>query len=138
MPVQSERASPVRNFAPLRILIVDDEPLIRWSLSNTLRDSGHDAVEAVNAATALRAVVDAEVPFDVMLLDFRLPDSRSLDLLAQLRRLTPSTSLVLMTAYGTPEVVQGALDLGAFRVVGKPLDMRDVVSLVQDASSASH
>src|SRR6185437_7228254 len=75
----------------LRILTVDDEPLIRWSLANTLRDSGHEAVEAVNGATALRAVSEAALPFDVLLLDFRLPDSTDLELLAELRRLTPST-----------------------------------------------
>lgn len=125
-----------RNCPALRVLIVDDEPLILWSLGNTLRDSGHETVEAVSAATALRAVADAACPFDVLLLDFRLPDSADLKLLAQLRRLTPSTSAVLMTAYGTPEVVQGALDLGAFRVVGKPLDMMDVPALVEDAHAA--
>jgi DNA-binding NtrC family response regulator len=128
----------MKNSPPLRVLIVDDEPLIRWSLANTLRDSGHQAVEAINGATAVRAVADAEVPFDVVMLDFRLPDSTDLRLLAELRRLTPSTSTVLMTAYGTPEVVQGALDLGAFRVVGKPLDMTDVPSLVEEAYAAGH
>jgi DNA-binding NtrC family response regulator len=122
----------------LRILIVDDEPLIRWSLANTLRDSGHEAVEATNGATALRAVTEAATPFDVLLLDFRLPDSTDLRLLAELRRLTPATRVVLMTAYGTPEVVQGALDLGAFRVVGKPLDMTEVPSLVEQAYAAGH
>ena len=126
----------IPDSSALRILIVDDEPLIRWSLANTLRDSGHEAVEAVNGATALRAVAEAEVPFDVVLLDLRLPDSMDLGLLAQLRRVTPSTSAVLMTAYGTPEVVQGAFDLGAIRVVGKPLDMTDVPSLVSQAYAA--
>jgi DNA-binding NtrC family response regulator len=128
----------MKDFVPLRILIVDDEPLIRWSLANTLRDFGHEAVEAISGATALLAVAEAEVPFDVMLLDFRLPDSTDLTLLAQLRRLTPSTSTVLMTAYGTPEVIQSALDLGAFRVVGKPFDMAEVPTLIEDAYSASH
>src|SRR5262249_10330148 len=124
--------------APLRILIVDDEPLIRWSLANTLRDSGHEAVEATSGATALRAVADAEAPFDVVLLDFRLPDSMDLGLLAHLRPSPPSTAVVLMTAHGPREVVQGALDLGAFRVVGKPLDMADVPSLVEEAYAAGH
>jgi DNA-binding NtrC family response regulator len=131
-------AADMKHSPSLRVLIVDDEALIRWSLANTLRDCGHEAVEAISGAAAVRAVADARLPFDVLLLDFRLPDSSDLRLLAELRRLTPTTSVVLMTAYGTPEVVQGALDLGAFRVVGKPLDMSDLPALVQQAYAAGH
>ena len=125
-----------KNSAVLRVLVVDDEPLIRWSLVQTLNDCGHDTAEAVDAATAIRTVLDAPRPFDVFLLDLRLPDSKDLELLAALRRLAPETPVVLMTAYGTPEVVQGALALGAFRVVGKPLEMQDVTSLVASARDA--
>jgi DNA-binding NtrC family response regulator len=125
------------NSPPLRILVVDDEALIRWSLVQTLTDSGHRTVEAVDGATAIRAVMDALAPFDVALLDFRLPDSNDLTLLSKLRRLSPATQFILMTAYGTPEVVQGALDLGVFRVVPKPLDMNEVRTLVSDAYAAA-
>jgi DNA-binding NtrC family response regulator len=115
---------------------VDDEALIRWSLVQTLSDAGQLTAEAANAATALRAVSDASTPFDVILLDFRLPDSNDLTLLSRLRRLSPATQVILMTAYGTPEVVQGALDLGVFRVVAKPLEMNEVSTLVIDAHAA--
>lgn len=121
---------------PLRILVVDDEALIRWSLVQTLSDSGHETVEAIDGADAIRAVSAAPEPFDVALVDFRLPDSNDLTLLSRLRRLSPATQIILMTAYGTPEVVQGALDLGVFRVVAKPLDMNDVTTLVTHAHAA--
>jgi DNA-binding NtrC family response regulator len=127
-----------KNSPPLRILVVDDEGLIRWSLVQTLSDSGHTTVEAVDGATAVRAVAEAPAPFDVALLDFRLPDSNDLTLLSRLRQLSPATQVILMTAYGTPEVVQGALDLGVFRVVAKPLDMNEVSALVIDAHAAGH
>jgi DNA-binding NtrC family response regulator len=127
-----------KNSPPLRILVVDDEGLIRWSLVQTLSDSGHTTVEAVDGATAIRAVAEAPVPFDVALLDFRLPDSNDLMLLSRLRRLSPATQIILMTAYGTPEVLQGALDLGVFRVVAKPLDMNEVATLVTHAHAAAH
>ena len=126
----------VKDSPPLRILVVDDEALIRWSLVQTLSDAGQLTAEAANAATALRAVSDASTPFDVILLDFRLPDSNDLTLLSRLRRLSPATQVILMTAYGTPEVVQGALDLGVFRVVAKPLEMNEVSTLVIDAHAA--
>jgi two-component system response regulator AtoC len=127
-----------KNSPPLRILVVDDEALIRWSLVQTLSDSGHDTVEATDGADAIRAVSEAREPFDVALLDFRLPDSNDLTLLSRLRRLSPGMQIILMTAYGTPEVVQGALDLGVFRVVAKPLDMNDVATLVTHAHAAAN
>ena len=126
-----------KNSPLLRILVVDDEPLIRWSLGQTLNDSGHETVEAVDGADAIRAVSAALTPFDVALVDLRLPDSNDLSLLSRLRRMSPTTQIVLMTAYGTPEVVQGALDLGVFRVVAKPLDMNDLTTLVTDAHAAA-
>jgi DNA-binding NtrC family response regulator len=127
-----------QNFPPLKVLVVDDEALIRWSLLQTLSDFGHEVLEAADGGTAKRAVGEASPPFDVVLLDFRLPDSNDLALLAHLRRLAPNTQIILMTAYGTPEVVQGALDLGVFRVVGKPLEMTDVPALVSEAHACRH
>lgn len=118
---------------PLRILVIDDEPLIRWSLAETLSDCGHEVVEAGDAVAALNAISSAPAPFDVVLLDLRLPDSTDLTLLSRVRRLTPETQVILMTAYGTPEVLQGALDLGAYRVVTKPFEMNEVAALVSEA-----
>lgn len=122
--------------ASRNILIVEDEPLIRWSLSETLSDSGHVVVEAGDAAGALRAVTGAAAPFDVVLLDFRLPDSNDLALLARLRRFAATARIILMTAYGTPEILQAALDLGAHRVISKPFDMKDVAPMVAQAYAA--
>lgn len=115
----------------LSILVVDDEPLIRWSLSETLTDSGHDIVEAGDGQAAVQAVINRTRPFDVVLLDFRLPDSNDLSLLSRLRRLAPDSRIIMMTAFGTPEMTQGALELGADRVVFKPFDIADLASLVQ-------
>ena len=117
----------------LRILIVEDEPLIRWSLSETLSDCGHVVVEAGDAVGALRAVTGVAAPFDVVLLDFRLPDSNDLALLARLRGFAATTRIILMTAYGTPEILQAALDLGAHRVISKPFDMNDLAPMVTQA-----
>jgi two-component system KDP operon response regulator KdpE len=123
----------------IRVLVVDDEPLIRWSLAETLLDTGHEVLEAGDARGAVAAITDAPFPVDVVLLDLRLPDSSDLKLLANVRRLSPHSQVILMTAYGTPEVVQGALDLGAFSVVPKPLEMNDLPALIARANgSRSH
>ena len=120
----------------LRILVAEDEALLRWSISELLRRGGHTVVEAASASTVRDAMV-AEEPLDVVMLDFRLPDSADLRLLEEIRRRMPRSAVVLMTAYGTPEVVQGALDLGAYCVVSKPFDLHDVEPLIQKAYQAS-
>jgi DNA-binding NtrC family response regulator len=120
----------------LRILIVDDESLIRWSLAETLTDSGHEVSEAVDARSAMEAAT-VQPPPDVIVLDFRLPDSSDLGLLGALRRLVPAASIIMMTAYGSPEMVQGALELGAYRVVNKPFEVNQLADLVLEAASSS-
>lgn len=112
-----------------RVLVVDDEALIRWSVAQVLGDRGFDVQQAATGATALEAATGAS--FDVVLLDFRLPDSNDLSLLARLRRQMPGTPVILMTAFSTPDVVQGALDLGAVRVVSKPFELAEVVAMVE-------
>ena len=119
----------------LRILVVEDETLIRWSIAETLAEEGHTVMEATSAATAVKAL-EAQDDIDVVLLDYRLPDSDDLGLLANVRRLQPRSAVVMMTAFGTPEMTEGALAAGAHRVVGKPFDMRDLESLVVEAHDA--
>src|SRR5437867_4186704 len=104
----------------LDVLVVDDEPLVRWSLTETLAAAGHAVSEAGDAQTAVRALTGGSSGLDVVLLDYRLPDSNDLGLLATIRRLSPRSQVILMTAYGTPEVATGALELGAYRIVNKP------------------
>ena len=93
-------------------------------------------MEAGDGAAAMRAVNDNPEPFDVVLLDFRLPDSDDLTLLANIRRRSPTSGIVLMTAFGTPAVVDGAYALGARRVLSKPFDMSDMDGIVRAASAA--
>jgi two-component system nitrogen regulation response regulator GlnG len=125
----------VKNSAALRILVVDDEPLIRWSVSETLAGHGHVVVETGDACGARRAI-DGDLGFDVVLLDYRLPDSNDLTLLASIRKTSPSAQVILMTAFGRPEVVRGALDLGAYQVINKPFEMEAIADLVEQAHAA--
>ena len=117
------------------MLVVDDEPLIRWSLVETLEQSGHAVVEAGDAESAIRSVSAGE-PFDVVLLDYRLPDSNDLNLLATIRKLAPASAVIMMTAFGTPEVITGALKLGAYQVISKPFEVHEVAALVLQAHVA--
>jgi DNA-binding NtrC family response regulator len=116
-----------------RVLVVDDESLIRWSLAETLVDCGFAVEQASSGAAALDAVAASGGRFDVVVLDFRLPDSNDLRLLARLRHLMPHTAVILMSAFSTPDIDQGALDLGAVRIVTKPFEMSDMATFVKQA-----
>lgn len=127
----------VEEFPSLRVLVVDDERLIRWSIAETLTHAGHTVVEAENGAAAVRALTTADGPIDAVFLDFRLPDSDDLKLLATIRRLVPDSPVILMTAYGSPEVTRGAIELGVYQVMTKPFEMHDLPPLLMKACRAA-
>jgi DNA-binding NtrC family response regulator len=124
------------NSHPFRVLIVDDEFLIRWALRQALEVMGYGVIEAADAASTRRAMAAAQPP-DAVLLDYRLPDSNDLGLLSSIRRSRPEMPVIMMTAHGTPEMVKGALDLGAYRIVSKPFEVQQVAELVGEALKAA-
>ena len=121
-----------RKFAT-RVLVVDDEPLVRWSIAETLRAHGCDIVEASDAHGALEVVLDSALEPDAVMLDLKLPDSDDLSLLEAVRRTLPQVPVILMTAFGTPEVIDEAKRLGAFTVLDKPFELDELDLLIERA-----
>lgn len=126
---------PVMKNSPPTVLIVDDEALIRWSLAETLGEHGYLVTEAGDGRMAVAAIQQAPAPFDVVLLDYRLPDSADLRLLEKVRHLAPSSQVIMITAHNSPELAQGAVALGAFRVISKPFEVESLAALVNEARS---
>jgi DNA-binding NtrC family response regulator len=118
------------------VLIVDDEALIRWSLAESLAAAGFGVVEAGSAREALQQVSSRHSGISVAVLDLRLPDSSDLSLLRQIHALEPRCRIILMTAHGTPEILDEARRAGAFGALLKPFDMSRIVGLVRDAAAA--
>src|SRR4051794_3151202 len=118
------------------ILVVDDEPLIRWAVREGLESAGYAVVEAGTAREALRCL-SGSVPIAVALLDVRLPDSDDLGLLRRVRSEVPACRVIMMTAHGTPELLAEAMRAGAFDTIFKPFDMARIVGLVQAAGAAA-
>lgn len=138
-PVQQTSENPAGNIPRvpeksrgLKVLIVDDEPLIRWSLAETLSESGHRVTEASDGASALRLLDTDESP-DVIVLDYRLPDSSDLSLLTSIRQHVPGAAVIMMTAFGAPEMTCQALSLGVWRVVSKPFEVHEMANFVNQA-----
>ena len=121
---------------PLRVLVVDDEALLLWSIAEALKHRGHQVMEATSAGAARDVMSRDHGPIDAVLLDLRLPDSNDLQLLDEVRRRLPRSGVVLMTAYGTTEVTDAALRMGAFAVLSKPFDLNHLEALLRDAQRA--
>jgi DNA-binding NtrC family response regulator len=120
--------------AQARALVVDDEALIRWTIVEQLSSHGYAATEAEDAASALRAL--SETQPDVIFLDYRLPDSKDLGLLRKIRTIAPSAAVIMMTAFGTPEMFTEAVELGAYQVLNKPFDVSQIPTLAAEARNA--
>jgi len=122
---------------PRQVLVVDDEALIRWSVSEALADAGWIVRQAATGAEA-RAAADRlqGCPF-VVLLDLRLPDVADLSLMRDLRTHRPDVPIVIMTAHGTPEQTRDAREAGVYRVVDKPFDIGTVVAILDEAYTSA-
>jgi DNA-binding NtrC family response regulator len=129
--VASKPTTLAENPAQLSVLVVDDEPLIRWSLNKGLSRRGHEVVEARTAAEAIQSIDGRPDRFEVVILDFKLPDRQDLTLLADVRRLLPKATVVMMTAYGDEEMRSGAQALGARAVIDKPFQVSELIALIE-------
>ncbi|HYT75232.1 MAG TPA: response regulator [Vicinamibacterales bacterium] len=121
-----------------KVLIVDDEPLIRWAVREVLEGAGYATLEAGTAREALSYLQDGQRDaFAVALLDLRLPDSDDLSLLCRIRDLAPHCQVIMMTAHGTSELMTQAIQAGAFSTISKPFDLVRLVGLVQAAEAVA-
>jgi len=121
--------------ASARILIVDDEQLVRWSLNERLTAAGYDVFEAGLAADALERIGSADI--DLVLLDFKLPDGDGLSVLKKIKEVSPEIQVILMTGYSSIETAVEAMKLGAYHYVNKPFNLDEVEMLVQKALETS-
>lgn len=113
----------------LRVLVVDDEPSICRSLSMVLERFGFEVRTATDGHEALKSF--RREPSDLVIADLKMPGISGLELLKEVKRLSPATPVVLLTAFGTVEVAVQAMKEGAFDFLQKPFDveqLKDVLS----------
>jgi DNA-binding NtrC family response regulator len=116
---------------PLQILLADDEPIVRSTLGDYLKDSGHQVVEACDGADALALVDDVDV--DLALVDVRMPGMDGLTLLDRLHASRPEIAVVIVTAHGNMETVIRALRAGAVDFLPKPVRFRELDAVIEKA-----
>jgi len=114
-----------------RVLIVDDEKLIRWALKAHLQENGYSVGEAEDGRAAFALL--GQEDWDLLLLDLRLPDTTGLDLLRRVHQESPEVSVVMMTAYGTVEGAVQAMKSGAFDYLTKPVNLDELLVVAERA-----
>lgn len=114
-----------------KILVVDDERLVRWSLRQKCEEWGYQVLEADAGEPALR-LAQHESP-DLVLLDVRLPDMSGLEVLERLKKNNDARAFVMVTADPQLDDIKSALKLGAYDFIGKPLDFDELHLAIQNA-----
>ncbi len=116
------------------ILLADDEEKILKTLGRALRDDGHEVITASNAKDASRLL--AERSFDLLIIDFLMPDRTGLDVIRDLAAAAPESerpAVVMMTAHGSIESAVEAMKLGARDYLQKPFEVDELLVLARRA-----
>src|SRR5271168_4968114 len=118
-------------MAAEKIMVVDDERLVRWSLRQKCEEWGYNVIEADSGVPAL-TLAQHESP-DLVLLDVRMPDLTGIEVLDQLKKNGDARAVIMITADPQLDDVKSALKLGAYDFVGKPLDFEELRVSIQNA-----
>jgi len=118
-----------------KILVVDDEKMIRWSLGEALRGWGYEPIQA-ETATAGLAAFDADQP-DAILLDINLPDGSGLEVLRQIRHRQSDAVVIMITANVLVDETIAALRGGAYDFIGKPINLEELQVAIRNGIEAN-
>jgi len=118
-----------------KILVVDDEHLIRWSLEQNLKKQGYEVVTAGNGEDALR-IAREEQP-DLVLLDIQLPGISGLEVLEKLKETDEEIIVIMVTAHGALETAVHAMRLGAYDYINKPFNLDEMAIVIRKALETS-
>jgi len=113
------------------ILIVDDEEVVRHSQLRILAGIPCNAAVAWNGTEALRAM--ERQPFDLVLLDLRMPGPDGMSVLKTIKERWPESEVVIITGYPSIETAKEAVRLGAYNYLAKPLSPNEVVEVANGA-----
>jgi DNA-binding NtrC family response regulator len=115
----------------LTILIVDDDPGMAGTLSDILEEMGYNTSVAEDGYRAIEMI--REKKHDVALMDIKMPGINGVETFKKVKEISPSTRVIMMTAYAVEDLIKEAVEEGAYAVFHKPLDMDKVLDLVEKA-----
>ncbi|OLC30660.1 MAG: hypothetical protein AUH31_04260 [Armatimonadetes bacterium 13_1_40CM_64_14] len=127
LPVQSP---PKRQVAATRILVVDDEESIRDLCARVLTRAGYAVKTAASGEDAVSTL--AETAFDLLISDIRMPGMSGLEVLERAKTAYPQIRVVLITGFGTPQILTRGQPPGADRILTKPFSPAELLAAVQE------
>ena len=119
-----------------RILIVDDDEVVRWSYLRSLESISCNVEAASDGEQALQTM--EQNPFDVVLLDLRMPGQDGLSVLRTIKQKWPESEVVIITGYPTLASAKEAVQLGAYDYVAKPVGPQYVINVTDGAMTRKH
>ena len=115
-----------------KILVVDDERDMCRMISSILKEEGYKKVDkAYDGGQAIRKI--KAKGYNLMILDYKLPDINGINVLKEVRQIAPSLKVVMISAYGSPPVKSMAKKLGVYRFLDKPFDLNRLIKTVKSA-----
>lgn len=111
-----------------RVLVIDDEPSVADALRVILEDEGFAVVVAANGRDGIAEA--RRTPFGVTVTDLRLPDMNGLEVIGAFRESSLGGAVILITSYGTPEILARARELGAAGIIAKPFPPSEILQLI--------
>lgn len=119
--------------ASKKVLVVDDEETLTWSMTKTLaKDTKYYELIIANSGTDALQILE-KGSIDVVVTDIRMPDINGLELLSRIREKYPATRVIIMTAYGSPEVHKEATRRGSYYYLEKPFEISEIRTLILKA-----
>jgi DNA-binding NtrC family response regulator len=118
-----------------RILVVDDEDIVRTSCSRTLSPEGYEVRLAKNGAEGL--MMASEERFDLVLTDLKMPDMDGIEVLRIIKEKWPETAVIIVTGYQTVDTAVKAIKLGAYDYIEKPFTPDALISAVTEALTST-
>ena len=122
---------PTQGKGPVRIFIVDDEPIVRESLGSWFKAEGYEVELADSGKQALDRLAATDA--DIFLLDIKMPGMDGIELQKKIREAKPDSTIIIMTAYASVDTAVAAMKQGAYDYIIKPFDPDDLEHLVRNA-----
>lgn len=115
-----------------KILVVDDDSIVRKSLAKVLQRYEHMVITAQTKSEA-ESIVASQLKINLAIVDLRLPDGSGLDLLTEIKNMQPDCEVIILTGYGNVELAVSAARKGVFQFLTKPFELTELVTLVERA-----
>lgn len=113
-----------------RILIVDDEDGLRVSMASILEMEGYEVQTAENGYIAIEKA--KQTSFDIAFLDIKMPGLNGVETFLEIKKISPETTVVMMTAYAAEKLIRQALDEGAYACLSKPFDIEKAIESIEN------